>query len=260
MATPVCVVGFDRPEYLQIRERANVPVIAVETLPKIAVVEGQLLVQPPNRMALMPVSKMVYHAILEDDLNFITGLALWGGPCFPDAYALMDCRLRLPCLVRALRHTRFGSGPHGYVAPDTTISIDGEHVAKWGNWHDGDDKARFSGEWTSEQASSIEPFFEGEAVRILIIGERAWQVKMGGRDWLKSIHDPNARLMDIDPELYEDTEHIRQALGMDIIGNDYIIGSDGSKHLLEVNHIPNVTLFSEIWEAYRDHVVEWLNS
>ena len=36
-----------------------------------------------------------------------------------------------------------------------------------------------------------------------------------------------------------------------------IVADDGSKHLLEVNHIPNVTRFPEIWQAYRDYAVTW---
>lgn len=40
--------------------------------------------------------------------------------------------------------------------------------------------------------------------------------------------------------------------------NDYMIGRDGTRYLLEVNHIPNVTRFPEIWAAYRDTVVGWV--
>jgi len=66
--------------------------------------------------------------------------------------------------------------------------------------------------------------------------------------------------MDIDPELLEDTQNLKAAFGLEIIANDYIVVNDGSRHLLEVNHIPNVTRFPEIWEAYRDYVVDWINS
>ena len=39
-----------------------------------------------------------------------------------------------------------------------------------------------------------------------------------------------------------------------------VVAEQGTKHLLEVNHIPNVTRFPEIWEAYRDFVVEWVQA
>lgn len=52
---------------------------------------------------------------------------------------------------------------------------------------------------------------------------------------------------------------IRCAFGLEIIANDYIVLPDGSKHLLEVNHIPNATRFPDMWEAYRDFVIEWVS-
>jgi hypothetical protein len=38
-----------------------------------------------------------------------------------------------------------------------------------------------------------------------------------------------------------------------------MIGDDGTRHLLEVNHIPNVTRFPEIRRAFLDLVVEWVS-
>src|SRR5690606_24675440 len=115
-----------------------------------------------------------------------------------------------------------------------------------------------TGMWTAEEPSIIEPFFEGQAVRLLMIGEQSWQIHLAGNDWLKSIHHDDADFMDIDTELLDDTRRIRDGFGLEIIANDYIVGHDGSKHLLEVNHIPNVTRFVPVWEAYRDFVLDWI--
>lgn len=54
------------------------------------------------------------------------------------------------------------------------------------------------------------------------------RAQLEGINWRKSIHAPNASLMEVDEEL------------------------------LEINPIPNVIRFPEIWEAYRDYVVEWV--
>jgi hypothetical protein len=259
MEKPVCIIGLDETEYLEIRKRVERPVMAQDTLPKIAVIDGELLVQASTRLAMTPVAKLVYHAIFENDMDFLTGLALWNGPTLPNAQAMMDCRLKLPCLARALHYTRFGSPARGYVAPGAQISVKGEYVAKWGNWHCGENKERFTGEWSSPEPCIIEPFFQGQAVRLLIIGERAWQIRLEGNDWLKSIHAPDAAFMEIDPELLEDADRVRKGFGLELIANDYIVGENGSRHLLEVNHIPNVTRFPEVWEYYRDYVVDWLN-
>lgn len=66
--------------------------------------------------------------------------------------------------------------------------------------------------------------------------------------------------MPLDPELAEDTAHLQRAFGLEIIANDYIVAADGQKFLLEVNHIPNVTLFPTLWQAYRDFVRQWLTA
>jgi hypothetical protein len=75
---------------------------------------------------------------------------------------------------------------------------------------------------------------------------------------LKLLHHPTACLMTPDESLLADTRRVAAGFGLEIAANDYIVTSDGQPHLLEVNHIPNVTRFPEIWEAYAEFVVAWL--
>jgi hypothetical protein len=170
---------------------------------------------------------------------------------------MMDARLKFPCLIRALQHSRFGM-PRDFASAQAYYSASHERVAKWGNWHCGENKERFTGSWSGQEAAIIEPFLDGEAVRVVIIGDKAWQIKLEGDNWLKSIHHGSADFMPLDTDLAEDTENIRRAFGLEIVANDYIVGHDGSKHLLEMNHIPNVTRFPELWDAYVDFVVDWV--
>lgn len=256
----VCIVGLDEPEYRLIQERLDMPIIAHDVLPGMMLKDGQLWVENGRNPRMLPVCKMIYHGIFEDDLDFMTGLALWGGPCLPNARAMMDCRLKLPCLVKALEHTRFGISPRGYVGPYVRFDSETERVAKWGNWHCGENKSRFTGTWSSENPAIIEHYLEGQAVRVVVIGDKAWQISLTGDDWLKSIHHAQADFMDMDEELLADTLQVRQAFGLEIMANDYIVGEDGTKHLLEVNHIPNVTRFPELWDAYCDYVVAWVQA
>jgi hypothetical protein len=252
------IVGLDEPEYHVLRERLQVPHVYADLLPRIQLRQGRLYVEKPNAFyVFVPVSRVVFHGIFEDDLHFLTALALWGGPCLPKAHGMMDCRLRLPCLVRALEATRFGSLPRGYADGDTTMESGSDTVAKWGEWHCGENKARFHGSWKSEVPTLFEPFLEGEAVRLHLLGERAWQIRMTGQDWLKSIHGPAAALMPVDAELLEDARRLQRHFRLEMMAVDYIVGTDGSRYLLEVNHIPNVTVFAELREAYLDHVVRW---
>ncbi|MDQ7033916.1 MAG: hypothetical protein Q9P01_03500 [Anaerolineae bacterium] len=92
------------------------------------------------------------------------------------------------------------------------------------------------------------------------MGEQEWQIRFEGDDWRKSIHHTTAEIMTMDTALLEDTRRIATGFGLQIVANDYIVSPDGSRHLLEANHIPNVTRFPELRAAYLDYVVEWLNT
>ncbi len=253
----VALVGLDEPEAQAIREQVDAWVIDHVTLPRMVTQGGQLWMEARGGQ-MVPVRAVVYHGIYEDDLDWMVGLALWGGPCLPRARAMMDCRLKLPCLVRALEHTRFGE-QRGFASARARVETQGEQVAKWGNWHCGENKARINGSWTAEYASVLEPYFPGQAVRVLRIGDHVWQIRLEGEDWLKSIHHASAAFMEPDAELVADTRHLAEVFGLAIIANDYMVSPDGQKHLLEVNHIPNVTRFPEVWAVYRDFVAEWIN-
>jgi hypothetical protein len=132
---------------------------------------------------------------------------------------MIDLRLKLPGLARALKHTRFAF-PRGFVSPNTTFRADAEQelVAKWGNWHCGENKERFSDSWTGEEPAVIEPFIAGQSVRLMMVGDQYWQIKLEGRDWLKSLHDASADFMTVDPELLHDTQHLKAAFGLQVIG------------------------------------------
>jgi hypothetical protein len=254
----ILLVGLDEPETTELRSRLDRPVLAFESLPRIRVDRGRLLVEHPHAMNhFVPVNRAGFHAIFEDDFDFFAALALWGGPCLPGARGMIDLRHRLPGLVRALSVTGFGKTPRGYADRGTTVVAESEQVAKWGNWHCGEDKARFSGPWTADQPTLFEDYIEGEAVRIVLVGERAWQVRMAGDGWLKSIHHRDADFMPIDPELLDDTRRLAGHFGLEVVGVDYIVGLDGSRHLLEVNHVPNVTVLPEVRATYLNLVIEW---
>lgn len=258
--TRLLTVGLDEPEIVDLRARLAGPSICHSLLPAIRVEDGRLLVERTGGPGMLPVDRVVFHGIFADDLEFITALALWGGPCLPSARGLLDCRLRLPCLARALPITRFGRMPRSWLAPGQSITRERDSVAKWGNWHCGENKARFTGEYTAGEPTIVEPFITGEAVRIALVGEHAWQIRLTGDDWLKSIHHKDAAFMPIDDELLADARALASGLGLAATGIDYMVGADGEKHLLEVNHAANVTVFPAIREAFLELAAAWANA
>ncbi|MDF1695338.1 MAG: hypothetical protein P1U56_05885 [Saprospiraceae bacterium] len=258
MKKRLCIIGLEQELAAQIKKSYFGPVIYHVCIPKFIVNKGILYIEKSNGVGFLPVDIVLFHGIYENDLDFITALTIWKGACFPNPYAMMNCRLKLPCLARALRVSKYNS-IRGMVSPETTFRVDRDTVAKWGNWHCGENKHRFDSNWTSTEASVLEPFFEGKAVRIVSIGDQHLQINLDGNDWLKSIHHPDAEITDIDSELLEDTLNLKRSFGMEMIANDYIIGVDGQNHLLEVNHIPNVTRFERLQTIYLEEVKRWLD-
>jgi hypothetical protein len=257
MEERICLIGFDEAEAVALSARLPFESVSHEMLPRLVVEGGQLFVESPRSSRYLRISRVIFHGIFEHDLEFLAGLALWGGRCFPNPSAMMDCRLRLPCLVHALRFTRFGGRTRGFATAGAEFASETEAVAKWGNWHCGENKSRFTGSWTAQEPTLFEPFVAGDAVRVIILGEHACQIRMAGKDWLKSVHGSGAELMPTDDALVEDTRNIQRGLGLDIIANDYMVGEAGP-YLLEVNHIPSVTCFPELWEDYVDTVCKWV--
>ncbi|HEX4607478.1 MAG TPA: hypothetical protein VH092_04660 [Urbifossiella sp.] len=256
-ARPVALIGLDPPESDDIRRRVAARLLAYPMLPRVQLRAGELFL---GRAGVWdgPVGKVVYHGIFETDLPALAALALWGGPCLPSAHGLLDCRPRIPNLARCRRVSRFAGLPRGYTDPDTAFTPAGPSVAKWGEWHCGEGKERFDGEWVGTEPTLIEPFLEGEAVRVTVIGDRLWQVRMAGDGWKKSIHGTGAEIMPLDAELAADLRRLRDHFDLAVCAAEYIVTADGQRHLLELNHVPNVTSFPVIREEYLAFVANWI--
>jgi hypothetical protein len=257
----VLIVGVERDVEPLIADRLNCPYVYAETLPPIRVADGELFVQRTGGVArgsFLPVTHVLYHGIYEDDLEFITALALWRGHCLPAGPAMLKARPRVPCLVHALDVTAFPGGPRGYAFGGVTITSTSPRVAKFGQMHCGEGKDRFTGPRVCDVPTLVEPFVDGRAVRIMCIGDRAWQIRLEGDDWKKSIHAATSAFEPPRDDLVGDTRRLMQHFGLEIAGVDYMIGADGVPVLLEVNHIPNVDRFDEIRDAYVEYALRWL--
>ena len=253
------IIGLEENETNYIKNNIDFLVVAYDSLPNIRLVEGDLMVESttiPNKY--LKVDRVIYHGIFENDFDFITLLALWNGKCLPNAYAMMDLRLRHSGLVRSLKATKFNNLKRGMTVKSENWLTNKWQVAKWGNWHCGENKSLFNDSFITHETTVFEPFIEGEAVRIMIVGEKAWQIKLEGSDWKKSIHDPKAGEMPIDLGLLEDAKNIAQFFDLEIVGIDYMIDKEQNKYLLEVNHIPNVTVFPFVNEVYLEYAINWV--
>ena len=257
----ILVVGLEPEDINSIKDSLGLGylVIAYDMLPTVKLVEGVLFVESKQTFGkYLKVDKVIFHGIFEDDFDFITLLALWNGACLPNSMAMMDLRKRIPGLVKSLRVSKFGGIKRSMAINTQEWESEKEVVAKWGIWHCGEDKHKFNGNWVTKETSVIEEFIEGEAVRIMIIGDNYWQIKLTGDSWLKSIHNKGSDAMEVDIELLEDSKKIASYFNLEMVGIDYMLGKNGDKYLLEVNHIPNVTVFPFINKAFIEYAKDWI--
>jgi hypothetical protein len=253
-------IGLERPEVNELLGRVSLPVIAHDMLPKVQIRRGELFALHPDREQFVHISKVIFHGIFEDDLPTLAALALWGGPCLPGAHGMLDCRPRIANLARVRRVSRFASLPRGYADANTTFPVNDDMVAKWGEWHCGEGKERVSDAHAVTEPTLFEPFLAGTAVRVQLIGPKAFQLTLGGDGWKKSIHGEDTVFTDPDPELVDDTRRLAEHFGLPVCATDYMVTASGERHLLELNHIPNVTQFAEMRTAYLDFAAEWANT
>jgi hypothetical protein len=257
----ILIVGLELADVQSIKQGIGFDYLIVhyDILPKVQLVKGELLVESASIPGkFLTIDAVIFHGIFENDFDFITLLALWDGPCLPNAKGMMDLRLRIPGLVRALSVSMFSGIKRSMVLDKDEYFTESESVAKWGIWHCGEDKEKFKGNWESSETSVIEDFVTGDAVRIMLIGDKSWQIKLTGDTWLKSIHHEDSSKMTIDNELLADSKRIAKCFSLEIVGVDYMVAADGQKYLLEVNHIPNVTVFSFINEAFIEFAKTWI--
>ncbi len=257
----VLIIGLEEAEVNAIKQDLGFEYLFVcyDVVPQVKLIEKQLFVESPSvPEKFLLVDKVVFHGIYDNDFDFITLLALWNGPCLPNALGMMDLRQRIPGLVRALSVSKYAGIKRGMLIDVQDYTAATETVAKWGIWHCGEDKNKFIGEWTSAETSVIEEFIEGEAVRIMLVGDKYWQIKLTGDTWLKSIHNEGSWEMEVDEGLLLDSKAIARHFNLQTVGVDYMVGSNGEKYLLEVNHIPNVTLFPFVNEAFKAFAQNWI--
>ena len=152
------LVGLEENEIQYIKTHTTYLVTAYDMLPNIKLVEGKLWVestQTPDKY--LEVHKVIYHGIIDADFDFITLLALWGGACLPNAHGMMDLRLRHSGLARAIKASKFGALPRSMSLKAQTWEASRDTVAKWSNWHCGENKHRFTGKWEASEPTVYEP-------------------------------------------------------------------------------------------------------
>jgi glutathione synthase/RimK-type ligase-like ATP-grasp enzyme len=101
----------------------------------------------------------------------------------------------------------------------------------------------------------IEPFVEGRSVRVLLVGERAWQLEYASNDWRKNVR-ATVSVVDADAELVARARQTTSRLGLALAGVDYIVNDLGTT-LLEVNAYPGLDDVPEAVDAFVEMAGAW---
>lgn len=168
-------------------------------------------------------------------------------PCWPAPEALLAASDRHAALARCVAA---GLVAHPVVQAQFTPEplLPFPYVLKIGEEHRGEGKhlirsASDIPRW--EGIASMEPFFAGESVRVLLLGERAFGVRIQNEgSWIKN--GPGASFEAWEPS-EAIVEHARRAMrlfGLEIAGVDYVIDQEGF-HFIELNPFPRVGLSKE---------------
>jgi hypothetical protein len=168
-------------------------------------------------------------------------------PCWPGSAALIDVSDRHGALARC---SASGLIDHPVVQAHFTREpcLPFPYVLKVGDEHRGEGKhlircAADIPRW--EGVASMEPFFEGESVRVLLLGDRAFGARIhNDGTWIKNAAGARFEAWDPDEEIVHHAHRAMSLFGLEIAGVDYVIDGDGF-HFIELNPFPRVGLSQE---------------
>jgi glutathione synthase/RimK-type ligase-like ATP-grasp enzyme len=168
-------------------------------------------------------------------------------PCWPDPAALLAASDRHAALGRCVAA---GLIDHPVVQSHFTREalLPFPYVLKIGEEHRGEGKhlirsASDIPRW--EGLATMEPFFDGESVRVLLLGDRAFGVRIHNEgSWIKNSAGASFEAWEPGEAI---TTHARRAMrlfGLEIAGMDYVVDAAGF-HFIELNPFPRVGLSKE---------------
>lgn len=206
------------------------------------------------------IDNIIYYADADDKSIEANNLALLHKlmnyiDCWPTPYFLFDCLNRHILLENLINHLlaedRFiGSCGEWHFHSNrkekiTKILSNKDFVFKTSLQHRGINKFLVKENcaipsWKG--LATVEPYWEGESVRILITPE-TWQASkvVNPSSWIKNSPGGEEQPYKARLQLVNHAHKVAEFLCLDVCGVDYIVEPDGKFHLLEANQYPGLT-------------------
>jgi hypothetical protein len=174
-------------------------------------------------------------------------------PCWPAPAALLTVSDRHAAMARCIEAGLVG---HPVVQARWTREplLPFPYVLKVGNEHRGEGKHLIRSaadivRW--DGIATMEPFFDGESVRVLLLGEHAFGVRIhNDSSWIKNSPGASLELWDPDPAVVSHARRAMRHFNLEIAGVDYVIDRSGPR-FIELNPFPRVGLSRESAEIAR---------
>jgi hypothetical protein len=248
-------IGLDSELVQRVRQVFDARVVAYPAVPRLYSLDGQVRVESASVAGrwLEPAG-VIFYGYFEDAGPARRALALASTPTFPDVRSTLPLDERAMALALSLR-AEGGRQRRGFVPRGLSVRVDREHVVKWGNRHCGEDKERVTGVVELAHDAVIEPFVEGRSVRVLLVGERAWQLEYASDDWRKNVR-ATVSVVEADAELVARARQTTTRLGLALAGVDYIVNEEGAT-LLEVNAYPGLEDVPAAVDAFVEMAGAW---
>src|SRR5690606_8530149 len=183
-------------------------------------------------------------SIEEDNLKLIIDNNI---PCWPNPNTLLKMTDRHSVIMECVE---YGLVNHNIFQSDEfAYQIKFPFVLKVGSEHRGIGKFLIRSvkdipEW--DGMATMEPFFEGESVRILIIGQDTFAFKVtNSTSWIKNGPGADIEKVSVNDDIINHAKDASRYFGLDIAGVDYIVENDGKFHFLEINQYPGLGLFDD---------------
>jgi hypothetical protein len=259
MALPLlAIIGLDDPLAQRVKDAVGGRVVVYPDAPASFAIDGRLRLESATVAGRwLDPDGVVFYSYIEGAADLRRAIASSETPSFPDVRSTIGLDDKFLALIAALR-AGARPIPRGFVPGGHVVNFEGLRVFKWGNRHCGDDKVKVDGTFVPSQGAIIEPFLEGESDRVLIVGEREWQLRYESGDWRKNVGGTVRVLPDANAGLVAHARAICQRLDLKVAGLDFIVAPSGS-FLLEVNAYPGLEDVPGAEGAFIEELSAWWN-
>lgn len=189
-------------------------------------------------------------------------------PCFPNPQSILNIFDRHELLQKCELFLN-SHEVRQFITSGENILLPYPYVVKTGNSHRGQDKFLVSKEdeipkW--ENIATVEKYYEGTSIRILIIGNKYWKYKFeNDNSWIKN--SAGAEVYELDTDIPENVLNnafeLTKHLGLEIAGLDYIITKENEFKFLEINCFPGLNIFEDQILFAKDFLkqkMDWVES